>query len=271
MNHAPNYPAADPTVMGMFKWSLLFHGALACSIVVGVWVQHQGDTWGGNSPGGGAVAVGTVQHLPGIPLPTPQIQTDNRVVDESKGLHKEEPKPKVEPPPDATPLQKFQKEQPPKYQTRPSRVLENKTPPPPNAVPYGGGGSPSEPLSNAQTQTFQLGGNSTGSVSVPGAGGTGDFGSRYAWYVDAVRNRISSNWLQSLIDPSIRYAPRVVVTFTILRNGTIANIQFTQRSGYTAVDNSALRALQASSPFQSLPGDYSGQSINVEFWFDFKR
>jgi len=271
MQSAPHYPSTDPTLTGMLKWSVLFHAALAASIVAATWVSHLGETWGGNAPGGGAVAVGVVQRLPGVPLPTPQVQTNSRVVDDSKGLYKEEPKPKAVPPPDTTPIPKFEKEQPPKYQTRPSRVLEDKTPPPTNAVPYGNNGGPAVPYSNAQASTFAMGGNTTGSVSVPGAGGTGDFGSRYAWYVDAVRNRISSNWLQSLIDPSIRYAPRVVVTFTILRNGSIANIQFTSRSGYTAVDNSALRALQASSPFQALPGDYSGSSINVEFWFDFRR
>ena len=270
MQAVQQIPYADPTLTGMLKWSLLFHGVLAGLIVAATWASHRGDLWGGTATGGGSVVpVGMVQKLPGIPLPAPLIQTPSRVVDESKSLYKDEPKPEEVPPPDAVKIPKFDKEQPPKYQTRPSKVLEDKTPPPLNAIP-GGGGSPNIPYSSAQ-QTFQLGAGTTGSLSVPGAGGTGDFGSRYAWYVDAVRNRISSNWLQSLIDPSIRYAPRVVVTFTILRNGSIANIQFTQRSGYTAVDNSAVRALQASSPFQALPGDYSGSSINVEFWFDFRR
>ncbi len=59
-----------------------------------------------------------------------------------------------------------------------------------------------------------------------GAGG-GDFGSKYSWFVDAVRNRISGNWLQSMIDPSVRFAPRATVSFQILRDGSIVNIQMT--------------------------------------------
>ncbi|MGH9772665.1 MAG: energy transducer TonB, partial [Candidatus Acidiferrales bacterium] len=99
----------------------------------------------------------------------------------------------------------------------------------------------------------------------------GDFASRFAWYVQAVQRRISSNWIQSTVDPSISSAPRVIVTFTILRNGTITNIQFQQRSNDSSVDNSALRAVQASSPVQQLPPGYSGSAVNVQFWFDFHR
>jgi protein TonB len=99
----------------------------------------------------------------------------------------------------------------------------------------------------------------------------GDFGSRYPWFVDAVRNRISSNWLQSMVDPSVSWAPRAVVTFQILRDGSIANIQITQSSGNASVDNSAVRAILGSSPVNRLPNDYSGSTVNVEFWFEFRR
>ncbi len=101
--------------------------------------------------------------------------------------------------------------------------------------------------------------------------GGGDFGSKYSWFVDAVRNRISSNWLQSMIDPSVRFAPRATVSFSILRDGTITNIQILHTSGNSSVDNSAIRAIQSSSPVTRLPNDYSGSVVNVEFWFEFKR
>ncbi|PYU65780.1 MAG: hypothetical protein DMG56_02490 [Acidobacteria bacterium] len=62
----------------------------------------------------------------------------------TKGLHKEEPVKPPEPKTDATKISKFEKEKrlPP---TRPSRTLDNKTPPPDNAVPYGKGGNPDLP------------------------------------------------------------------------------------------------------------------------------
>jgi protein TonB len=51
----------------------------------------------------------------------------------------------------------------------------------------------------------------------------------------------------------------------------VANTQILQTSGNRSVDNSAIRAIQESSPFQPLPNDYSGGFVNVEFWFEFKR
>jgi protein TonB len=73
------------------------------------------------------------------------------------------------------------------------------------------------------------------------------------------------------VDPSVVAAPRVEVVFTILRDGTVTNIQLTQRSNNNSVDTSAVRAVRDSSPLQALPAGYSGSSVNVEFWFDFRR
>jgi TonB family protein len=56
-----------------------------------------------------------------------------------------------------------------------------------------------------------------------------------------------------------------------LRDGTVTNVQMLQSSGNRSVDNSALRAIQSSSPMSALPSNYSGSSVTVEFWFDFKR
>jgi periplasmic protein TonB len=69
----------------------------------------------------------------------------------------------------------------------------------------------------------------------------------------------------------VRFAPRAVVTFDILRNGAIANVQILQTSGNASVDASVVRAVQGSNPLQPLPGDYSGNKVSVEFWFDFRR
>jgi periplasmic protein TonB len=62
-----------------------------------------------------------------------------------------------------------------------------------------------------------------------------------------------------------------VLTFDVLRNGAVANIEITQSSGNASVDNSAVRAIQGSSPLNPLPGEYSGNKVSVEFWFDFRR
>ena len=272
----------DPGLAAPLGWSLVLHSLLLASLAVSTLVSHQGDNWAG-SPGGGAVSVKLVGGLTGapagVPLPRPEVVTPSRVVDTTKGLYKSEPQPKPKAQPEAKQIPEFSKEKRPRYVTRPSKLLEDNTPPPQNAVPYGGGGSPSVPYSQSQSPApsqaqsqFNLGsgGATTGGLGFSGPGG-GDFGGRFAWYVDAVRNRVSSNWLQSTVDPSVRFAPRAVVTFDILRNGSIANVQILQPSGNASVDNSAVRAILGSSPVNPLPAEYSGAKVSVEFWFDFKR
>jgi TonB family protein len=179
----------------------------------------------------------------------------------TRGLYKSEPKPKVKEP-EAVKLPKFEKQKPEIYRSRPSRVDEVKEPPLVGAIPYGQGGAPSLPYGQ-----FQVGPSTAGMEF----GAEGGFGDKFPWYVDAVRRRISSNWLITTIDPSIQWAPRVIVGFEIARDGSILNLQFLRRSGLASVDRAALRAIQDSSPLDRLPSEYGGNRVSVEFWFDFRR
>jgi len=255
------------SLKGPLAWSLMAHAILIASLAVSTLLSHRGESWGG--AGSGSVSVTLVGGLPGVPLPRPETVTTSRVVDESKGLYTSQPVPKPPPPPpDAREIPAFTKDRPQRIVSRPSKVLENDAVPPPNAVPYGRGGAPNVPYAE-----FSLGadGATTAGMGFGGPGGGGDFGNRFSWYVDAVRSRVSSNWLQSTVDPSVRFAPRAVVTFDILRNGSITNVQILRSSGNASVDNSAMRAILGSHPVQALPNEYSGNRVSVEFWFDFKR
>ena len=266
MSYSPIHPGAD-SLKKPLVWSLGFHLILFVSLGVSTLVSHRGDLWGGFG-GDNAVSVGLVGKLPGVPLPHPDAVTTSRVVDTSKGLYKSEPQPKSkEIETEAKKIPEFAKEKAPHYVTRPSKTLEDTTPPPPNAIPYGQGGTPALPYTQ-----FTVSGATQGGMGFtgPGAGG-GDFTGRFPAYVDAVRNRISSNWLQSSVDPSVRWAPRTMFTFQILRDGTVTNIQLLQSSGNRSVDNSALRAILSSSPVSPLPSSYSGKTVTVEFWFEFRR
>ena len=244
-------------------YSVAFHALLLAAVIVSAFVSHSGENWGG-AGGGGAISVGLVGSVPGVTLPKPDVVTENRVVDESKGLYKAEPVKPVPPPPNATEIPKFERNKPPKYSTPKSRLLENQSVPPPNAIPYGQGGVPAVPYSS-----FTMGQGTAGGMGV--APGSGNFGARFPWYVEAVQRKISGNWLQSAVDPSLRWAPRVVASFEVLRDGTVANIQVTRSSGNASVDTSAVRAIRDSSPMQPLPSGYSGSYVNVEFWFDYRR
>jgi TonB family protein len=264
MSYSPHHPGAD----GLKKplvWSAVFHAALFGSLPVSTLFSRRGDAWG-SAGGDGSVSVGVVAKLPGIMLPRPDAVTQSQVVDTSKGLYKAEPLPKPKEDPDVQKIPEFTKEKAPKIISKPSKVFEDKTPPPTNAVPYGQGGAPSLPYSSFAMND----GPSQGGMGFNGPGG-GDFAGKFPSYVDAVRNRISSNWLQSTVDPSIRWAPRSQFTFQILKDGTVTNVQMTQSSGNRSVDNSALRAILSSSPVSPLPSSYSGSSVTVDFYFDFRR
>jgi len=264
MPYLPYHPGTE-SLKKPLVWSAVFHTLLFGSLTVSTIYSHRGDMWG-SSGGDGSVSVGLVAKLPGIMLPRPEAVTTSQTVDTSKGLYKAEPQPKPkEVPPDVKKIPEFTKEKAPHYVTRPSKVFEDRTPPPTNAVPYGQGGSPALPYSS-----FAMNGPTQGGMGFSGPGG-GDFSGRFPSYVDAVRNRISSNWLQSTVDPMVRWAPRASFSFQVMRDGTVTNVQMLQSSGNRTVDNSALRAILSSSPMSALPSNYSGSSVTVEFWFDFRR
>lgn len=233
------------------------HAGLVALMLLGMPAHPRGESWGG--PGGGAVQVTLVRRLPGISLPRPPVVTQSRRATESRGLHREELKPEPPRQEQAQALPRFGEEPKPVPRRR------REEPPvvnPPGAIPQGEGGPPALPYTS-----FQAAG-AEGGMSF-GSGGA--FGGRYPWYVDSVRRRISSNWLLSSIDPYVQWAPRVVVSFEILRNGTVVNLQVLRASGVASVDRSAVRAVRASAPLDRLPSDHVGDKVRVEFWFDFRR
>jgi TonB family protein len=141
--------------------------------------------------------------------------------------------------------------------------LEKQLLSPPNAIPNGAGGPVKGPYGNFQ--------NDAGTGGFAFSPNAGDFGTRYGWYVTAIRSRISSNWLKGTVDPTVQVAPRVYVVFEINRDGQLVNAQVTQPSGIASLDRSALRAVLDSNPMPALPADYRGSSVAVEFWFEFRR
>ena len=243
-------------------WSVALHFAVAGSIVLYAVIAHggSGSTWGA---GGGGDAMG-VTLVSSVPLPASAAQTQNVLANESKGLTKSLPKTE-EKEPEAIPIPDKNAKTKPKPRASESR---QKTQPQPvdeasNVVPFGEGGPVSGPYG-----TFNAGG-AKGGFGFTGGGG--DFGSRYAWYVRVVQQKVSENWLKYEVDPRVSDARRVYVTFDIKRDGHPTNVQIEQSSGVPSLDQSAVRALQRIDTFGPLPPDYAENKVSVEFWFDYKR
>jgi periplasmic protein TonB len=250
------------SLRGPLLASLLFHSVLlGLTIGYGLVGLRSGPRWGNPWAQGSSTRINAVASLPGVPLPAPLLATPNTLANENPGLYQTQPETPAKPEP-AEEIPRFQDAVKEKQPERINRRIQTETViPPANAIPFGAGGQPA--LSYSQF-TAAMG---EGGISI----GEGDFGTRYGWYVDAVRNRVSENWLLSTISPSVITAPRLYVEFEILRDGTISNVKLMQSSGNSEVDRSALRAIEASSPLGALPSDYSGSRVSVSFYFDFRR
>ncbi len=244
---------------GSLLWSAVAHSFFFGSIFLygAIFGGLHAENWGG-ATSGTAVNATLVSSAPSVPLPAPEVRTEQVLSNESKGLT-QSVKPEIRPPePEAIPIPDRAKPKP-KTEQRTS-VTQPRTPPPPEdeRVPYGEGGQPS-----THYTMMTLAGGQAGMSFNQG----GDFGSRFAWYVNVVRQKVSENWNRYEIDPSISSAPKVYITFEITRNGEPQNVQVAQSSGVPSLDISAVRALQRIDTFGPLPPDYSGSRVSVEFWF----
>ncbi len=254
----------------------ILHAALILLLALSAYFHWEGNRWAGPGGGNESTKVTLVPGNSGVPMPKIPSVNESNVVDPSKSLWKndikpEPPQPKKEeivPPdlknvPDFKTLEKPNKKPPPP--PRQNKAFEPKIPNPENAVPGKNLGAP-----NITTGA----GTNPGSSSTPGLAikseGGGDFASRYGWYIESVKRRIQTNWLQNTIDPGVRAAhtAHAVVEFTISKDGTVKDVRISQASGNLSMDNSGLRAIMSSNPMPALPPDYSGSNVRVIFDFD---
>jgi len=236
-------------------------GITAALLVYATYVTRgTGEAWGS---GGGGEAIGATL-VSTVPLPATPAPTQNVVANESKGLTESQPKVE-EKAPDAIEIQgKNTKIKPKKKQITESKAKPRPAPEPEdNQVAFGEGGPVSGPYG-----TFSAAG-AKGGFGITGGGG--DFGSRYAWYVRVIQQKVSENWLKYEVDPRITSAQRVYITFDVARDGHPSNVRVEQSSGVPSLDISATRALERIDTFGPLPADYPGSKISVEYWFDYKR
>jgi protein TonB len=228
-------------------------------IVVGLVHTNSGVDWG-ESTTGEAINANIVS---AVPLPAPQEPTKNIVATENKGITQSVPKETKEEP-DAVPIPDKQiKHKPEKTPVTPAvtKPPQPVTPPKDNVVPYGEGGPISGPYGSFTAA------HTKGGFSFQGGG---DFGSRFAYYVQAVNQKVTNNWYTVEVSPSAA-GHRVYLVFDIERDGTPSNVRVEQTSGIPALDQSAVRAVQRIDTFGHLPDGYSGSKVSVEFWFDYQR
>jgi protein TonB len=254
-----------PEPMG--KWlagSLALHLSLAAALFGFAWYESRPRAQFGDINGGrvGSVAVNTISQIP-IPRRSGPI---NPVANDTQSVAPTPPpkpkaKPAVKPPDlDAIPIKsrnatkraseaaaernKYREQQ----QELPNQVYASKQAAvSPQFGVVGGGGV--------------------------GVGTNSPFGQQFGWYANLLRDKVARNWRTNELDPRLHSAPQVVVTFTILRDGSVpvASVKVAQRSGNAALDYSAQRAILDSAPFPGLPPQYPRNDADVEFIFELRR
>ena len=222
-------------------------------------VLQLGDVNGG---GIGAVAVTPVSQ---IPLPS-RSGPINPVANDTRSrvpepLPKDKPKPAVEEPePDAIPLKS-------RNTPRPSRAEA-----PPNKF--------RAQQKDLENQLHSTAGQAMVSpmYSLTGGGGvslgnSSPLGTRCGWYATVLKNKVAENWQTNQLDPRLHSAPIVAITFTIRRDGSVpdGSVRIAQRSGNTALDFSAQRAILDAAPFPALPPACIQGDAQVEFDFELRR
>ena len=122
------------------------------------------------------------------------------------------------------------------------------------------------------TQLAKGGGGGTGGYGNPGPGNPNgrpgidairepDFGP----YMRELQRRIKMNW----DPPKGNESKRVVLLFKIAKDGRLLSCSVFKSSGLPNADKAAINAVQATAPFRPLPAEFKGQSIDIQFTFDY--
>lgn len=84
-------------------------------------------------------------------------------------------------------------------------------------------------------------------------------------YMRDLQRRIKMNWEP----PKGNESKRVVLLFTIARDGRLISHRVYKSSGLQAADRAAMHAVELTAPFKPLPPEYKGNSIDIQFTFDY--
>lgn len=84
-------------------------------------------------------------------------------------------------------------------------------------------------------------------------------------YMKELQRRIKMNW----DPPKGNESKRVVLLFSIARDGRLLNVSVSKSSGLQTADKAALDAVKLTAPFRPLPPDFKGDKVDIQFTFDY--
>lgn len=84
-------------------------------------------------------------------------------------------------------------------------------------------------------------------------------------YMRELQRRIKMNW----DPPKGNESKRVVLLFKIAKDGRLLSCKTVKSSGVPAADRAAISAVELTAPFKPLPPEFRGQSVDIQFTFDY--
>lgn len=247
-------PIAAPAAGSIVLHALLF-GLVIFYAIIGGFFHH--NFWG--SPGPGS-AIQVSLDSSAIPLPSDQPKTDNVLTTEKPSQAPAPPQLKAKEAVDQTaiPIQgKQQKPQKEKQQeTAPKTQPKQPKPLQDNRAQFG-----EQAGSKLSRSTFAQPTAADQPVSV----GNGDFGSRFPWYVEGIKRKVSQNWIRSQVDPGTPKGASVQIYFKVNRQGVPGSFKINTASGSPTLDRSCLLATQRVDTFGPLPPQSNDQWLDVTY------
>jgi TonB family protein len=223
------------------------------------YVNFIGGGGGGGAAGSGGSTTTVVDKPQPIPAPTKRESLRDLTVAE-----------KVQPKTESTmryPVDKPKREKP----VTEKKAAISKPDPDKTAAASAGQG----PGYSLKFGTGEGAGGGTGGGIGGGVGGGGDpfgiSGFPFTWYLSILSDKVTANWFKSLVDPGVSGTYQTQVYFRIYRNGQVSDLRVEASSGIQALDLSALRAIQESSPFPALPSEYDGQYLGLHLIFEHSK
>ena len=93
----------------------------------------------------------------------------------------------------------------------------------------------------------------------------GDFGSRFPWYVDGIKRKVSQNWIRGQVDPRTPKGAAVQIYFKVNRQGVPSSFRINTASGSPTLDRSCLLATERVDTFGDLPSESNDQWLDVTY------
>ena len=259
-NYHPDILDQPEPLNRSFVAALTLHVTLVGGMGIYGWVSTHHESFGAQNAGGGAIGIEAVKSIPllhsGAQNPVAN-DTESQVPQQPAKPIEREKEEKVSP--NAVAL-KMKKKRLPAYvaserqKFRPFDQIDQ------NQVFAKEAPQVSNPLFSALPGSGRI-----------GTGANTTLGTRFAGYAQQIQQLVAQKWHTGDVAASVQTAPVVIASFDLMRDGSIRNPRIIQRSGISALDYSAQRAILEASPFPPIPPGFDKDSAHVEFTFELKR